>query len=151
MIDSFAGAAEGRMVSVVKLSDDSDAYLRVRVEAIGSDGNHAKLKVSGDGSLALVQRTLDAATTEFLGEAKPDVTVLSCTMDESANGWVAIALLRTSIGASTMVRSALALSNCEEQGCKLVCIVEAVAPLLASVAVKPHALEDSLLHELLSK
>ena len=139
------------MVTVVKLTDESDAYFRVRLEAIGSDGNPAKLKVSGDGSLALVQRSLDAAVTEFLGDAKPEVTVLSCTMDEGASGWVAIALLRTSIGASTMVRSALTLSNCEEQGCKLVFIVEAVAPLLTSVAVKPHALEDSLLHELLSK
>lgn len=137
----------------LRLRDDSDVYLRVRLEAVPDEGATAAAvaPVVGDGARALVERALRAALDAFLGAAQPAAVVLACTVDAArvaAGGWAAVALVQVPLGTATLVRSALALARPAERGCPLVFVVEAAAPALVSVAVSPHAFEDAVLHEL---
>lgn len=141
-------------MKTIRLREDSDVYMRVRLEAVPYEGEKAPdavAQVAGDGARALVERALHIALSEFLGAAQPAVALLSCTVDAArtaAGGWGAVALVQVPLGTATLVRSALALARVAERGCPLVFVVEAVAPALVSVAVRPHAFEDAVLHEL---
>ena len=67
----------------LRLRDDSDVYLRVRLEAVPDEGATAAAvaPVVGDGARALVERALRAALDAFLGAAQPAAVVLACTVD----------------------------------------------------------------------
>ena len=124
--------------------------MRVRLEAVPNEGETAAAlaAVTGDGARALVESAMGAALDAFLGRARPEVTLLTCSVDAGARKWAAVALVQVPLGAATLVRSALALARVAEHGCPLVFVVEAVAPALVSVAVRPHAFEDAVLREL---
>ena len=134
---------------MLELTDRSDVYLRVRLEAVPAAGG-AVPEVSGSAARALVAGAVDAALEDFMGSSRPRVDVLSCDVVAGAGHWAAHALLQTRLGAVALTRAALALARPRQSGCPLVFVGEAVAPALVSVATSPHAFEEHILRELLA-
>ena len=145
-------------MSVLELKDDSDVFVRVRLDAVPSlkaaDDDEAKETklpaVTGDGARALMSKAIDKALADFMGAQKSKVDILSCDVIAGDGKWSAHAILQTRLGAVTMLRGALTLAAPKENGCPLVFVVEAVAPALVSVAVNPHEFEESIVQELMT-